>query len=77
MYKADLLPCSPDGAERAEQALPRTHCYSEMVARSYLRFQDTDLVGEDRAEQGCWGCGWAVGTGPGDAAGAAPELRQG
>ncbi|NXQ48118.1 TF3C2 factor, partial [Catharus fuscescens] len=41
--KADLLPCCPDGAERAEQALPRTHSYSEMVARSYIRFQDTDL----------------------------------
>ncbi|XP_053795716.1 general transcription factor 3C polypeptide 2 isoform X3 [Vidua chalybeata] len=43
VYKADLLPCSPDGPERAEQALPRTHRYSEMVARSYIRFQDTDL----------------------------------
>ncbi|XP_015471382.1 general transcription factor 3C polypeptide 2 isoform X1 [Parus major] len=43
VYKADLLPCSPDGPECAEQALPRTHRYSEMVARSYIRFQDTDL----------------------------------
>ncbi|XP_063278237.1 general transcription factor 3C polypeptide 2 isoform X2 [Prinia subflava] len=43
VYKADLLPCSPDGPEGAEQALPRTQRYSEMVARSYIRFQDTDL----------------------------------
>uniref|UniRef100_A0A8C3RGE6 General transcription factor 3C polypeptide 2 n=1 Tax=Cyanoderma ruficeps TaxID=181631 RepID=A0A8C3RGE6_9PASS len=43
VYKADLLPCSPDGPECTEQALPRTHRYSEMVARSYIRFQDTDL----------------------------------
>ncbi|XP_041261192.1 general transcription factor 3C polypeptide 2 isoform X3 [Onychostruthus taczanowskii] len=43
VYKADLLPCSPDGPEGSEQALPRTHRYSEMVARSYIRFQDTDL----------------------------------
>ncbi|XP_031959962.1 general transcription factor 3C polypeptide 2 isoform X1 [Corvus kubaryi] len=43
VYKADLLPCSPDGPEGTEQALPRTHRYSEMIARSYIRFQDTDL----------------------------------
>ncbi|NXK68788.1 TF3C2 factor, partial [Sylvietta virens] len=43
VYKADLLPCSPDGPERTPQALPGTHRYSEMVARSYIRFQDTDL----------------------------------
>ncbi|XP_064267444.1 general transcription factor 3C polypeptide 2 isoform X2 [Passer domesticus] len=43
VYKADLLPCSPDGPEGSEQALPRTHRYSDMVARSYIRFQDTDL----------------------------------
>lgn len=76
VYKADLLPCSPDGPQGTEQALPRTHCYSEMVARSYIRFQDTDLVGERTgASQGLTrerGCGWAVGVlaGPGDAAGA-------
>ncbi|NWH71626.1 TF3C2 factor, partial [Piaya cayana] len=43
VYKADLLPCSPDGPEGAEPVLPRTRRYSEMVAKSYLRFQDTDL----------------------------------
>ncbi|NXM45864.1 TF3C2 factor, partial [Gymnorhina tibicen] len=43
VYKADLLPRSPDGPEGTKQALPRTHRYSEMVARSYIRFQDTDL----------------------------------
>uniref|UniRef100_A0A674HQK3 General transcription factor 3C polypeptide 2 n=1 Tax=Taeniopygia guttata TaxID=59729 RepID=A0A674HQK3_TAEGU len=43
VYKADLLPCNPEGPERTEQALPRTQRYSEMVARSYIRFQDTDL----------------------------------
>ncbi|XP_058658185.1 general transcription factor 3C polypeptide 2 [Ammospiza caudacuta] len=43
VYKADLLPCSPEGPQGSEQSLPRTHRYSEMAARSYLRFQDTDL----------------------------------
>ncbi|NXP42316.1 TF3C2 factor, partial [Leiothrix lutea] len=43
VYKADLLPCGPDGPQGTEQALPRTHRYSEMAARSYIRFQDTDL----------------------------------
>ncbi|NXK89185.1 TF3C2 factor, partial [Formicarius rufipectus] len=43
VYKADLLPCSPAGPEGTEQVLPRTRCYSEMVAGSYIRFQDTDL----------------------------------
>ncbi|NXC24459.1 TF3C2 factor, partial [Campylorhamphus procurvoides] len=43
VYKADLLPCSPAGSEGTEQALPRTRCYSEIVAGSYIRFQDTDL----------------------------------
>ncbi|XP_017694324.1 PREDICTED: general transcription factor 3C polypeptide 2 [Lepidothrix coronata] len=43
VYKADLLPCSPAGPKSTEQALPRTRCYSEMVARSYIQFQDTDL----------------------------------
>ncbi|NXL13194.1 TF3C2 factor, partial [Setophaga kirtlandii] len=43
VYKAELLPCSPDGPQGSEQALPRTHRYSEMAARSYLCFQDTDL----------------------------------
>ncbi|XP_053917667.1 general transcription factor 3C polypeptide 2 isoform X2 [Cuculus canorus] len=43
VYKADLLPCSPDGAEGTEPVLPRTRRYNEMVAKSYLRFQDTDL----------------------------------
>ncbi|NXG24773.1 TF3C2 factor, partial [Grallaria varia] len=43
VYKADLLPCSSAGPEGTEQALPRTRCYSEMVAGSYIRFQDTDL----------------------------------
>ncbi|OWK51190.1 General transcription factor 3C polypeptide 2 [Lonchura striata] len=43
VYKADLLPCNPEGPKRTEQALPRTQRYSEMVARSYIRFQDTDL----------------------------------
>lgn len=87
MYKADLLPCNPEGPERTEQALPRTQCYSEMVARSYIRFQDTDLVGEDRGQPvsdpraailGLW-----LGSGGGRAGrccwgvGAAPYLRQG
>lgn len=26
--------------------LPKTRLYSEMVTKSYIRFQDTDLVGE-------------------------------
>ncbi|KAJ7426254.1 General transcription factor 3C polypeptide 2 [Willisornis vidua] len=43
VYKADLLPYSPARSEGTEQALPRTRCYSEMVAGSYIRFQDTDL----------------------------------
>ncbi|NWI86993.1 TF3C2 factor, partial [Pitta sordida] len=43
VYKADLLPYSPAGPEGTEQALPRTRSYSNMVARSYIRFQDTDL----------------------------------
>ncbi|XP_071403781.1 general transcription factor 3C polypeptide 2 isoform X3 [Pithys albifrons albifrons] len=43
VYKADLLPYSPARPEGTEQALPRTRCYSEMVAGSYIRFQDTDL----------------------------------
>ncbi|KAJ7420749.1 general transcription factor IIIC subunit 2 [Pitangus sulphuratus] len=43
VYKASLLPCSPAGPQGTEQALPRTRCYSEMVARSYIQFQDTDL----------------------------------
>ncbi|XP_064911488.1 general transcription factor 3C polypeptide 2 isoform X4 [Columba livia] len=43
VYKADLLPCSPAGPEGAEQALPKTRRYSEMVTKSYIKFQDTDL----------------------------------
>ncbi|XP_042659125.1 general transcription factor 3C polypeptide 2 isoform X2 [Tyto alba] len=43
VYKADLLPCSPDGSEGGEQALPKTRLYSEMVTKSYIRFRDTDL----------------------------------
>ncbi|KAM6432735.1 general transcription factor 3C polypeptide 2 [Rhynochetos jubatus] len=43
VYKADLLPCGPPGAEGGERALPRTRLYREMVTRSFLRFQDTDL----------------------------------
>ncbi|KFM09539.1 General transcription factor 3C polypeptide 2, partial [Aptenodytes forsteri] len=43
VYKADLLPCSPAGAEGGEQALPKTRLYSEMVTKSYIRFCDTDL----------------------------------
>ncbi|NXK57186.1 TF3C2 factor, partial [Chauna torquata] len=43
VYKADLLPCSPAGPESSEQALPKTRLYSEMVAKAYIRFQDTDL----------------------------------
>lgn len=54
MYKGDLLPCSPEGPEGTQQTLPRTHCYSEMVARSYIRFQDTDLVGGAGGSQGPW-----------------------
>ncbi|KFV75977.1 General transcription factor 3C polypeptide 2, partial [Struthio camelus australis] len=40
VYKADLLPCSPEGGE---QALPKTRLYSEMVTKTYIRFRDTDL----------------------------------
>ncbi|XP_071598492.1 general transcription factor 3C polypeptide 2 isoform X4 [Heliangelus exortis] len=43
VYKADLLPRSPDGPEGGEQALPKTRSYSEMVTKSYIRYQDTDL----------------------------------
>ncbi|XP_030324673.1 general transcription factor 3C polypeptide 2 [Calypte anna] len=43
VYKADLLPRSPDGPEEGEQALPKTRSYSEMVTKSYIRYQDTDL----------------------------------
>uniref|UniRef100_A0A8D0FG77 General transcription factor 3C polypeptide 2 n=1 Tax=Strix occidentalis caurina TaxID=311401 RepID=A0A8D0FG77_STROC len=43
VYKADLLPCSPEGPEGGEQALLRTRLYSEMVTKSYIRFWDTDL----------------------------------
>ncbi|KAK2511970.1 Gtf3c2 [Columba guinea] len=43
VYKADLLPCSPTGPEGAEQALPKTRRYSEMVTKSYIKFRDTDL----------------------------------
>ncbi|XP_030345172.1 general transcription factor 3C polypeptide 2 isoform X2 [Strigops habroptila] len=43
VYKADLLPCSPDGSGGGEQALPLTRRYSEMVTKSYIRFRDTDL----------------------------------
>lgn len=44
VYKADLLPCGPTGPENGEQALPKTRLYSEMVAKAYIRFRDTDLV---------------------------------
>ncbi|XP_064002552.1 general transcription factor 3C polypeptide 2 isoform X1 [Pogoniulus pusillus] len=43
VYKADLLPCSPLGSEDGEKVLPKTRLYSEMVTKSYIRFQDTDL----------------------------------
>uniref|UniRef100_A0A8B9EBN1 General transcription factor 3C polypeptide 2 n=1 Tax=Anser cygnoides TaxID=8845 RepID=A0A8B9EBN1_ANSCY len=43
VYKADLLPCGPTGPENSEQALPKTRLYSEMVAKAYVRFRDTDL----------------------------------
>lgn len=43
VYKADLLPCGPTGPENGEQALPKTRLYSEMVAKAYIRFRDTDL----------------------------------
>ncbi|NXX76021.1 TF3C2 factor, partial [Urocolius indicus] len=43
VYKADLLPYGSTGTEGGEQALPRTRRYSEMVAKSYIQFQDTDL----------------------------------
>ncbi|XP_074717247.1 general transcription factor 3C polypeptide 2 isoform X2 [Strix uralensis] len=43
VYKADLLPCSPEGPEGGEQAMLRTRLYSEMVTKSYIRFWDTDL----------------------------------
>ncbi|NXH14326.1 TF3C2 factor, partial [Bucco capensis] len=43
VYKADLLPFSIAGSGDGEQALPRTRLYSEMVTKSYIRFQDTDL----------------------------------
>ncbi|XP_074717248.1 general transcription factor 3C polypeptide 2 isoform X3 [Strix uralensis] len=44
VYKADLLPCSPEGPEGGEQAMLRTRLYSEMVTKSYIRFWDTDLL---------------------------------
>ncbi|XP_061317257.1 general transcription factor 3C polypeptide 2 [Pezoporus flaviventris] len=43
VYKADLLPCSPDGSEGSELVLPLTRRYSEMVTKSYILFRDTDL----------------------------------
>uniref|UniRef100_A0A8B9W2N5 General transcription factor IIIC subunit 2 n=1 Tax=Anas zonorhyncha TaxID=75864 RepID=A0A8B9W2N5_9AVES len=43
VYKADLLPCGPTGPENGEQALPKTRLYSEMVAKAYIQFRDTDL----------------------------------
>ncbi|NXJ86080.1 TF3C2 factor, partial [Trogon melanurus] len=43
VYKADLLPCSAPRVGGGEQGLPRTRCYSEMVAKSYIQFRDTDL----------------------------------
>ncbi|XP_025904926.1 general transcription factor 3C polypeptide 2, partial [Nothoprocta perdicaria] len=43
VYKADLLPCGPAGPAGSEQGLPRTRLYSEMVAKTCIRFRDTDL----------------------------------
>ncbi|XP_033916910.1 general transcription factor 3C polypeptide 2 isoform X1 [Melopsittacus undulatus] len=43
VYKADLLPCSPDGSEGSELVPPLTRRYSEMVTKSYILFRDTDL----------------------------------
>ncbi|NWJ06088.1 TF3C2 factor, partial [Crypturellus undulatus] len=43
VYKADLLPCGPAGPAGAEQGLPKTRLYSEMVAKTCIRFRDTDL----------------------------------
>ncbi|NXA44065.1 TF3C2 factor, partial [Eudromia elegans] len=43
VYKADLLPCGPTGPVGGEQALPKTRLYSEMVAKTCIRFRDTDL----------------------------------
>lgn len=34
--------------------LPKTRLYSEMVTKSYIRFRDTDLVGEDRGQARGW-----------------------
>lgn len=53
IYKADLLPCSPVGAQDMEQPAPKAKTYGEMVAQHYIRFQDTNLVGAGAA----WGGG--------------------
>ncbi|NXO05618.1 TF3C2 factor, partial [Rhinopomastus cyanomelas] len=43
VYKADLMPSSSADSEGSEQELPRTRLYREMVARTCIRYQDTDL----------------------------------
>lgn len=63
------MPCGPHGSEGGEQALLKTRLYSEMVTKSYIRFRDTDLVGEGGGQG--WGrvvltasrtCGRGAGT---------------
>uniref|UniRef100_A0A8D0GHC9 General transcription factor 3C polypeptide 2 n=1 Tax=Sphenodon punctatus TaxID=8508 RepID=A0A8D0GHC9_SPHPU len=47
IYKADLLPCGPDGGmdgqEPSEKLPAKAKSYSETVNEHYIRFQDTDL----------------------------------